>query len=40
MSFRDFEGMKRRETLFGVDLSKNFGVSSVLDLFGKGNDVV
>ena len=31
---------KRRETLFGVDLSKNFGVSSVLDMFGEGNDVL
>ena len=30
---------KRRETLFGVDRSKNFGVSSVLDLFGERNKV-
>ena len=29
---------KRRGTLFGVDMSKNFGVSSVLDLFGERND--
>ena len=26
--------------IFGVDLSKNFGVSSVLDLLGERNDVV
>ena len=31
---------KRCETLFGVDLPKNFGVSSVLDLFDGGNDVL
>ena len=31
--------LKRRETLFGVDLSKIFGVNSVLDLFGERNDV-
>ena len=30
---------KRRETLLEVDLSKNFGVRSVLDLFGEGNNV-
>ena len=31
---------KRREMLFGVDLSKNFGKSSVLDLFGGESDVL
>ena len=31
---------KRHETLFGVDRSKKFGVSSVLDLFREGNDVL
>ena len=31
---------KRRGTLFGVDLSKNFGMSSVLDLSGERNDVL
>ena len=30
----------RCETPYGVDLSKNFGVSSCLDLFGEGNDVL
>ena len=30
---------RRRETLFGVDLYKNFGVSSVLELLGERNDV-
>ena len=31
---------KRREALFGVDLSKDFGVSSVSDLFGGENNVL
>ena len=31
---------KRRWTLFGVDLSRNFGASSVLDLFAEWNDVL
>ena len=40
MRSHDFKGVKRRETLFGVDLSKNFGESSVLGVFGERNDVL
>ena len=32
--------MKRRGTLFGVDLAKIFGMGSVADLSGEGNHVL
>ena len=45
LHFHDSEGMEKTGnaiwlSLFADDLSKSFGVSPVLDLFGEGNDVV